>query len=297
MKKLAIILPICLALGSSCKNDEAVPLRYVDALYSVGSDDNLTYSDVDATNQTMVVYYPTNDNNEKRPLLVFAGDGHWLPSNLDILQSMATRFAQAGYVVALIRYFSDPDATTIVSHELRTITAVQDFKAAIRYFRKDAEGNNVYKIDPNNIFIGGDGTGGYVALYEAYISPDDLDQEMLNLIEANGGLDGTRGNAGFSTTANAIFSMSGEVADLGWIDGGEMPVICVQSTGDPLVPYEVGTSLSGGTAYGSAKITERASQVGIANELVPVNSVEHNAPLGCDDCFTKVLQFFSPYIK
>jgi acetyl esterase/lipase len=48
--------------------------------------------------------------------------------------------------------------------------AVQDGRAAVRYFKKNvAVGGNTYKIDLNNIYFAGVSAGGFVALQLAYL--------------------------------------------------------------------------------------------------------------------------------
>jgi len=182
--------------------------------------------------------------------------------------------------------------------KLRNLIGTHDIRAAVRYFRKDAAEENVYKIDPNNVFIGGHGTGAFNALMRAYVTEDDLDQATVDLFNANGGVEGDRGNPGFSSEAKAVVSIAGAVyEDLNVIDVGEMPVICLHSTGDTEVPYDMGPNSNGTMQYGSLKIIERATSVGILNKLVPVNSTNHNAPLDCTTCFNEVLKFLKPLIE
>lgn len=256
----------------------------------------IPYSDVDPTNQVMKVYWPADSDADKHPLLVFAGGGAWVPSNLDLMTSMATRLAQAGYVVATIRYYSQPTVTGLQDAQLRFLKGVQDIQASIRYFRKDAAGSNIYKVDPDNVFIGGYSNGAFLSLALAYITTEDLDQSTIDLFNANGGLEGARGNAGFSSASKAIVSIAGAVYDLNTIDTGEMPIICIHSTGDPQVPYIQGPNSLGTMQYGSSKIIDMATSVGITNKLVPINSTDHNAPMNCNTCFDEILKFLNPLI-
>lgn len=257
----------------------------------------IPYSDVDPQNQVMKVYSPAGSSADKHPLIVLAGGGRWLPSNLDVLASLATRLAQGGYVVASIRYYSQPDVSSTDDALLRNLKGAQDIRAAVRFFRKDAAGANNFKIDPNNIFIGGHGTGAFVALMRAYITADDLDQATVDLFNANGGMEGERGNSGFSSEAKAVISISGAVYDLNAIDSGEMPVLCLHSTGDTEVPYTQGPNSNGTMQFGPVRILERTAAVNILSKLVSVNDTNHNGPLGCTTCFDEVLKFLKPLVE
>ncbi len=69
--------------------------------------------------------------------------------------------AKAGYVVAGMRYISDPERQ--MNPQIRNQTGVHDLRAAIRFFRKDAANENIFKVHTENIFIGGYGTGAFLA--------------------------------------------------------------------------------------------------------------------------------------
>src|SRR5690606_16760636 len=82
---------------------------------------------------------------------------------------MCKQFAQRGYVAAAINYRlgwnplgnQETKASTIINAVYR---AMQDGKAAIRFFRSDAANANIFKIDPDKIVLGGSNSGGYAAL-------------------------------------------------------------------------------------------------------------------------------------
>jgi len=293
MKIKGIIILMVILFG--CKNNEPDKQLYLDKVFTnVLVDELIPYSDVDPTNQVMDVYQPSADNEVTRPILVIAGGGAFYPSDLNFLKPIATRLAQSGYVVAAIRYISDID--NVMDPTFRNLTGAQDINAAIRYFRKDAAGSNTYKIDVDNIFLGGFGTGAYLALQRAYITSADLDQATIDLINMNGGFEGERGNPGYSTETKAVVSMAGAVYDLNWIDAGELPVIAIQSTTDNEVPYGCGFNSKGTPECGSSEITKRADKVGLTNKLVPISGSNHDAPSSCESCFEEVLKFLYPFI-
>lgn len=116
----------------------------------------------------------------------------WNKNDLDV-QRLSEHFSKRGYVCASINYrlgisfpYNEANTTSTV------FRAVQDLKAAIRFFRKDAATANEYKIDPNIIFAGGSSAGAFTALHLAYLNeyselPSTIDTSILGDIEGNSG--------------------------------------------------------------------------------------------------------------
>src|SRR5690606_31397154 len=119
-------------------------------------------------------YEPENDTETERPLLIWVHGGSFLTgSKTDIdVKTFSERFAKKGYACASINYrlgFLPIDSTNAIKAVVR---AVQDLKAAIRFFRQDNATTNTYKIDPNRIYIGGSSAGAITALHVAYLSDE-----------------------------------------------------------------------------------------------------------------------------
>jgi len=244
--------------------------------------------------QVMNLYLPEGADQAPRPVLVFAGGGAFAGSNLANLNTMARRFAGAGYVVALMRYISDPDDE--MDPQERYILGLHDVKAAIRFFRKHADEGNAYNINPDNIFAGGYGTGAFLALQSTYAIADDYTEEQLELIDMFGGVEGERGNEGYLSNVNGVLNMAGAIFDLNMIDAGEPPLFSIHSSGDTEVACEEG--LEGGvTAFGSCRIEDRVNDVNIPNELIVLPGTAHNAPINCTDCHDDAMRFFLTFIQ
>ena len=184
----------------------------------------------------MDVYQPTGDNFAHRPLMIFAFGGSFtsgVRQSPDLLQ-ICTYFAQRGYVCASIDYrLGEPDGSD--SSQLQAVfRGVQDMKAAVRFFYKDAWTLNQYHIDTNQIFIGGVSAGAFIALNYAYFKQDTFSKPPPSFaapaIIAIGGPDGNSGNAGYSQKVKGVIDLSGAIADTVWI----MP-------GDPILVGEHGT--------------------------------------------------------
>ncbi len=162
--------------------------------------------------------------------------------------------------------------------------AVQDGRAAVRFFRKNvAENGNTYKVDTNNIYFGGISAGGFIALHIGYM---DQPSEFPSYIDTtgvtngsvygqkglHGGIEGLSGNQGYSSKVKAIINLSGAISDTAWIHQGDIPLFSSHATGDGTVPY--GTSLiylTPPSTYpiqvvdGSSSVAARANEMGIPN--------------------------------
>ena len=244
--------------------------------------------------QVMNLYLPQGEGQTPRPVLVFAGGGAFLGSDLNKLDAMARRFSGAGYVVALVRYITDPDDE--LDPQERFITGIHDFKAAVRFFRKHAEEGNAYNINPDNIFAGGYGTGAFIALQATYATAEDYSAEELEYLDTLGGVEGERGNNGYSAEVNGVLNHAGAVYFLELIDAGEVPVFSVHSLNDPEVACEISSGGSFAT-YGSCSIHSWAMGLGLPSEFIGINSNAHDAPVNCNNCHDAAMRFFLEFIK
>ena len=226
------------------------------------------------------VYQPLNDTASLRPLVIVVHGGSFIggsKTGTDVVP-MCKDFARLGYVAASMEYrigmsnfpFPGPgqsDATEAV------IRAVQDAKAAIRFFRKNvAENGNTYKIDTSNIYMAGVSAGGFVALQLAYLDQESEIPTYVNMTNAGlgGGLNGLSGNLGYSSKVKAIINVAGAIGDTSWIQPGNTPLLSLHGTVDGTVPFNTNIiSLAGlfpiMTVHGSNSVHIRANNVGLTN--------------------------------
>ena len=121
------------------------------------------------------------------------------------------------------------------------IKAVSDGKSAIRYFVKDRATVNHYRIDTNNIFIGGNSAGAVLYMHVGYLDsfaecPTDIKAAMT----ANGGFEGNSGNAGYTTKSKAIINLAGALNQVAFAGIGDKPSVNAQGDADAVVPYTCG---------------------------------------------------------
>lgn len=93
------------------------------------------------------------EEKEKRPLLVFVQGSGWTTPDVNLELPQMIRFAEAGYVVAMVVHRSCLDHAPAPAY-------LQDVKCAIRFLRKSAA---QYEIDPERVAIWGTSSGANTA--------------------------------------------------------------------------------------------------------------------------------------
>ena len=232
-------------------------------------------------NLTMDVYEPAGDVQTTRPLIIYMHTGSFLPPVINgnptgsrydsTVVEMCKQFARRGYVVAAMSYrlgwnpvSSDQDVRT--GSLLQAVyRAMQDAKACVRYFREEATVNaNPFRVDTSKIILGGQGTGGYIAM--AYASVDKLSEINLSKFISNttnmsygfiagqsyvlqpiwGDFDGYGGDTtynypnnhvGYNNRVQFVFNMGGALGDSSWLEAGDAPMVAFHVAGDPFAPF------------------------------------------------------------
>lgn len=229
------------------------------------------------------VYEPAGDVLAQRPLIVFMHTGSFLPKyingtptggrNDSATVEICTQLAKRGYVVANMDYRIgwNPAGSNVDIRRGTLLNAIyrslQDAKACVRYFRKDAATTNQFKIDPNTVILGGQGTGGYIAVN--YISLDDpaeitlpkfisgitdatygfvagqpyVNQSLLGDYDGFGGipqLNNPNNSVGYPNDVQFAFNLGGALGDSSWLEPGDAPTVAFHVIGDPFAPYAQG---------------------------------------------------------
>jgi acetyl esterase/lipase len=234
----------------------------------------------------MDVYQPTGDVLPRRPLIIFAHQGGFITgSKTDAyMVNVCTQLARLGYVTASIEYrlgfpitgFPPPAADTVGVAQA-AIRGMQDLRAAVRFFRRDAATTNAYRIQPSYIVVGGSSAGAFMALSVGYIDKATEVPAYVGLT-ALGGIEGNSGNPGYSSAVLAVLNLSGATEQPGVIEAGNAPLLSVHGTADATVPYlqgRVGSLLPPKYVYGSGRLNPRATQVGVRNRLVRLSRAGH----------------------
>jgi hypothetical protein len=220
---------------------------------------------------TLRVFEPKGDKESRRPLVVITPGGGFMQHEDFWMDDVGAELARAGYVVAINRYRLSKDINTTEAFLAALAKAFSDQKAAIRYFVKDAGAGNRFRIDPDNIFIGGHSAGAITSMYVAYLdSNDTLSEQMTKTMQKYGGIEGEGERLPFSI--RGVINLSGLVTNLGMIESGEPPLISIHGDRDQVVA--IGSTSSG--LHGSMPIHEHATKVGLTSELHVIKGAEHN---------------------
>ncbi len=206
------------------------------------------------------IYAPTADTLKKRPLIVFIHGGGFVNGDKGTGYPMiyTTGFAKRGYLSSSINYrlgVENPKSNTVYFEAM--YRAVQDAKAAIRFFRKNAQ---QYGIDTSKIYVAGGSAGAMTALQLAYLDQNEV-PSYINISKL-GSLEGTSGNEGFSSKVSGVINCWGAMIDYKWINAGDVPFFSVHGTGDKIVPFDSAFNYNG-FKYGSKIIYNRGLELGI----------------------------------
>ena len=312
MKKI-LLSSLLLTLGYFSSNAQCPSGRYLVKTFAVDTIKDILYgsntatSGTGTTNLLMDIYQPAGDILPERPLIIFAHGGTFVAGDrktTDMIKICAG-LAQRGYVCASIEYRLE-SATALISPTANekmvkeVVRAAQDGKAAVRFFRADAAGSNIYKIDTNQIFFGGTSAGGILALHLAYMqATDPLPASWITWANAIGGFEGNSGSPGHSSNVKAVVSYAGAIGDVAWMNETTIPWVDFHSVNDGTVPDSIGYPLgltnlpllSGGRV-----MNQHANTLGYYHEYWPFAGSNHppfadGSPVTWDTIESKTAQF------
>lgn len=260
--------------------------RYWNEIFSnVTVTSNITFGQnttVSGNNQILKlnIYEPTGDTVMMRPLLVLAHGGSFIggtKTDQDVT-SLCNHFAKMGYVCTSIDYRLGMGFPIDSIHAAKAVLrAVQDMKAAIRFFRQDAATTNTYRIHPDYVFAGGSSAGAFTALHMAYM--DSAEVPAYVGLAAMGGIEGNSGNPGYPSNVKAIVNLCGALGDSSWINPGDIPFVSMHGTSDGTVPYgsDIIVVLFQPILEvdGSASLKVRADNIGVDNPFYSWPGADH----------------------
>lgn len=308
MKKITLILS-CLISGALFSQSPCATGRYAtDVFANFTTTSDITYGqntswNGSATTLKLDIYQPTGDTETNRPLIVLVHGGSFIGGSKTDgdMVTMCQKFAKKGYVTASIDYrlgFFPFDSANAVKAVVR---ATQDLRAALRFFYKDKQTTDTYKIDTNHIYIGGSSAGAITALHVGYLNNECEIADYLSptVITSLGGLEGTSGNPGYSSKVNGILNGCGALARYSWLEAGDIPVASVHGTNDGTVKYNRGI-VNPGTPLmyldGSRMIHERACAVGVENQFYTFVGAPHVPYAGSTAYMDTTVNFFRDFL-
>lgn len=233
---------------------------------------------------SMDVYTMANDMITDRPLIIFAHGGSFIFGSKQDMRDLCELYASMGYVTATIDYrkynllLGLPDSTKFVDV---AFNAISDMRAAVRYFKANADNENTFNIDPDKIFVGGLSAGAIMALHTAILDKDDPQTDVFAAYLAErGGIEGTTGdsvNLSYNSEVAGVIGLSGALFNLDWVDENDPQILMMHGDNDDVVPH--GEDFEGALnliyLYGSATIHERAQAEGTESYFVSVPGGGH----------------------
>ena len=235
------------------------------------------------TSLTMDIYQPTGDVETNRPLIIWAHGGSFIggsKTDADVV-ALSQAFTKKGYVCASINYRLGLTPFDSVGAVKAVLRAVQDMKASIRFFYKDKLTTDTYKIDTNNIFIGGSSAGAITALHTAYLDKSCEVNYYINPTDLTtlGGMDGYSGNQCYSSKIKGVINLCGALGKYGWIQPGDVPFCSMHGTIDGTVKYNRGFAAPLGIQLilldGSRMLKEQANAIGVSNPFYTWYGKDH----------------------
>lgn len=232
---------------------------------------------------TMDIYQPTGDVETNRPLIIWAHGGSFIGGSKTDgdMVTLSQKFAKKGYVCASINYRLGLTPFDSVGAVRAVLRAVQDMKASIRFFYKDKLTTNTYKIDTNNIFIGGSSAGAITALHTAYLDKSCEVNYYINpsSLLTLGGMEGYSGNQCYSSKVKGVINLCGALGRYGWLEPGDVPFCSLHGTIDGTVKYNRGFAAPLGIQLilldGSRMLKEQANAIGVSNPFYTWYGKDH----------------------
>lgn len=239
---------------------------------------------------TMRVFEPKGDKLEKRPLFILTPGGGFQYHEDHWMDSFGEQLAKAGYVVAINRYRLSDSIETTEKYLDALAKAIADQRFVIEYFIRDAAGPDKFRVDLNNIFVGGHSAGAITSMHVAYLDPaDEIDPAMARSLNAEGDI--KQGDKKSPFKILGVINLSGLLTDLDIIDKGEPPLLSLHGDKDDVIA--IGTS-DDSRVHGSLSIHEYAQKVGLQSELNIIRGAGHNDPadpVWCPECVPLVKRF------
>lgn len=131
---------------------------------------DVVYKTIDGEDIVMDVYYPSYDVADQRPAIIDIPGGGWMIHNRSRRDGYARCFAEMGAVVFVIEHRLCP--ATFFPEDLK------DCVDAYNFVVSNAE---KYNVDPNNITLTGDSSGGHLSMCMACASTSEAYRENLGL--------------------------------------------------------------------------------------------------------------------
>lgn len=254
------------------------PQILADVLKSVST--NFMCEDIDLK---MDIYQPIGDKVRNRPVILLIHGGAFIVGDKrdEFNVRLAKYYASCGYVVASINYRLGFIFIPGMYSELERAMyrATQDTRSALRFL---SDNKNIYGINPEFCFVGGNSAGGFISLFACFMEEHEKMQSAVGnpfKLQSDLGCLDCSGNTNKSEyRIRRAVSMWGGINDLEIIDDYEkIPVLLIHGDADQIVPYNYDYPFSNVSAemasvftkkvYGSMPVYEKMQSLSFDAEL------------------------------
>ena len=123
---------------------------------------NVEYAHIDGTTLHLQIITPqtrnTKESDETYPCIVYVQGSAWMKQNINAKLGLLARLSERGYVIAVVEYRH----SGIAPFPAQAV----DTRHAIRYVKLHAK---EYKADANQMYVGGDSSGGHTAFFHSLL--------------------------------------------------------------------------------------------------------------------------------
>jgi len=265
------------------------------------------------------VYEPLVNNPSLRPLVILIHGGSFTGGGKETgeVRWICEDLARHGILAASINYRVESDPLSLISQEKMVkavIRAVEDTKAAIRFFYKHINEDNVYGIDPAYIFVGGTSAGSITALHTIFMDEFEILKPEYKDWVRDLGIDtvfmhGNSGNPGYADSVAGLINISGAIVDLDYLNNNsDINILNIHNSIDLTIPYQFGFPYLIPTlpiVAGSRPIHFKMLDLGGYSELLTFESINHiphtdwegeQLQPQYDEVLTKILRFIGSVI-
>jgi predicted esterase len=237
-------------------------------------------------NLKMDIFEPEEDTASLRPLVIWAHGGYFCFGDKSNFHGLCEFVGYKGWVSASIDYrkWRKRQMPNQLEYMETAIRATHDMHAAVRFFKADAAGKNLYKIDTTKIFVGGYSAGGVMAAQVAYLDlMKEVPANIQSILKRNGGITGNSGHSKHTSSIAGSIVIAGALYDKNMIKEGAHPAFLgIQGTQDEIVPYRRGWARSPiGTQVieldGTSIINQMNKDLGFPTTLLSLPRGDHNA--------------------
>lgn len=249
----------------------------VDSAVNIKYGQNFKQDGVTNEDLYLDVYFPKNDNDNSRPLILLAHGGSFVSGDKADMSPVCRALAKMGYVVVTINYRLlvigiDVAQDIPGNFKKEVVRAMHDMKAAIRYMRQTAANGNPYGINPNVVIAGGMSAGAIMSNHLTYMNTmAKIPSDLVTYVQQQGGIEGNSGNPGYSSIPQMNLSMCGAILDTVFVESGMQPFYGVHTMDDQTVPPLFGQPYILNMTipidlYGDSLIFKRAQNQGVASK-------------------------------